>query len=187
MRVALDAGHGYKDGKPTGAQSGGLVEDDLALLIAHKLRWYLIQAGCEVVLTRPDRAFVPLGMRGSLAKARGCDLFVSVHINAAARRDAQGAEILVAEGDSRSALVAGKLLDVLVNCGLRRCGVKWDSQSAHSRLRVLRDTYKRMPAVLLEIGFLTNPGDAALLGDTRWTERVAATLCTAICPQQTSQ
>ena len=51
--------------------------------------------------------------------------------------------------------------------------MKWDSRSQHSRLRVLRDTYRHMAAVLLEIGFLTNDHDAALLNDRFFREAVA--------------
>ena len=180
MRVALDAGHGLKDGRPTGACGCGLVEDHMAFVITNKLRWYLLRAGIEVTLTRPTLSFVPLAARGALAKARGCDMFISVHINASTDPEANGAEAIVAESDTRSEPLATKLLDVLVDRGLHRRGVKWDSQSQHSRLKVLRDTYRSMPAVLLEIGFITNPGDAAKLRDQKWVEQTAAALAQSI-------
>jgi len=180
MRIALDAGHGLKDGRPTGASGCGLIEDHMAFVIANKLRWYLLRAGIEVTLTRPTLSFVPLAARGALAKSRGCDMFISVHINASADPEANGAEVIVVESDTRSAAVADKLLDVLVRCGLHRHGVKWDSQSQHSRLKVLRDTYRSMPAVLLEIGFITNPTDAAKLRDGKWVEETTAILAQSI-------
>ncbi len=58
--------------------------------------------------------------------------------------------------------------------------MKWDSQSQYSRLRVLRDTYRHMPAVLLEIGFLTNPHDARLLADKHFREAVAEEIADAL-------
>lgn len=176
MRIALDAGHGLRGGRSTGACGRGLVEDHMALTIVNKLRWYLLRAGIEVTLTRPTLAFVPLAARGSLAKAKSCGMFVSVHINASTDPEANGAEVIVVESDTRSAAVADRLLDVLVKRGLRRRGVKWDSQSRHSRLKVLRDTYRRMPAVLIEIGFITNPGDSSKLRDRKWVEETVAAL-----------
>ena len=180
MNIALDAGHGYKAKSSTGARGNNLVEDDLALKIVHKLRWYLLQAGVEVTLTRPDQAFVALPIRGILAKAKQCHAFVSIHINASTNSDASGAEVLAAENDHRSAEFAKKLLDVMVQKGLKRRGVKWDSQSQHSKLKVLRDTYKTMPAVLLEIGFITNTSDATKLRDEKWLDELAASLSNAI-------
>lgn len=180
MKIALDAGHGLKDGRPTGACGGGLVEDNMALAIVNKLRWYLLRAGIEVTLTRPTLSLVPLAARGRLAKAAKCSTFVSVHINAAGDPDANGAEVIVAESDTRSVPLAEKLLDTLVKCGLKRRGVKWDSQSRHSRLKVLRDTYRSMPAVLIEVGFVTNRTDAAKLRDQKWVEQTAAALAQTI-------
>jgi N-acetylmuramoyl-L-alanine amidase len=156
------------------------VEDNMALAITNKLRWYLLRAGVEVILTRPTLSFVPLTVRGGLAKAGRCDMFISVHINAASDPDANGAEVIVTESDARSARLAGKLLDTLVKCGLKRRGVKWDSQSRHSRLKVLRDTYRMMPAALIEVGFITNPADAAKLRDQKWVEQTAAALAQTI-------
>ncbi len=186
MRIALDAGHGYKANSPTGARGNSLIEDDLALKIVHKLRWYLLQAGIEVTLTRPDQAFVALGIRGTLAKRTQCDVFISIHINASADSDASGAEVLVAENDRRSAAFAKRLLDVIVKHGLKKRGVKWDSQSQHSKLRVLRDTYKAMPAALLEIGFITNTGDAIKLRNDKWLDKLTNDLAGVInSPQHT--
>ena len=180
MKIALDAGHGLKNGRPTGACACGLVEDNLALAITNKLRWYLLRAGIEVTLTRPTLSLVPLAARGSVAKAAKCDMFISVHINAAADPDANGAEVIVVESDTRSTPLADKLLDTLVKRGLKRRGVKWDSQGHHSRLKVLRDTYRSMPAALIEVGFITNPSDAARLRDQQWIEQTAAALAQSI-------
>jgi N-acetylmuramoyl-L-alanine amidase len=180
MRICIDPGHGRGNGSPTGARGNGLIEDDIALTLAHKLRWYLLQAGHEVVLTRPGPAFVPLGSRGTIAKNERCNAFVSIHCNASADPKAHGAESFAAQGDYRGFCFAERLLDVPTAHGLRRRGVKWDSRSQHKSLRVLRDTYRLMPAALIEVGFLTNCGDAALLRNTAWQDRVAAALAKKI-------
>jgi N-acetylmuramoyl-L-alanine amidase len=58
--------------------------------------------------------------------------------------------------------------------------VKTDSQSQHLRLAVLRGTYRYMPAVLLEVGFLTNKHDVELLRNSNWREETAIALADAI-------
>lgn len=180
MKIALDAGHGFLPGRrPTGAQANGLVEDELTLDFVRRIGHHLRAAGHETVYTRPDESLVSLASRGRTAWSGGCDLFLSIHCNAGPVR-ARGAEAYVAEGDQRSRELARKSLHVIGGCGMPLRGAKWDSQSAYSRLCVLRDTYKYMPAVLLEIGFLTNDKDARMLSNKYWRERLAELLPKAL-------
>ena len=173
MIVALDAGHGARRGHPfTGACAKGLVEDELALDFVGRIGHHLRKAGHQTLYTRADENLVPLSRRGKLAAARGCDMFLSIHCNAGPR-SASGPEAFVVKGDRRSRKIASELVEAVVEHGMRSRGVKWDSRSQHSRLRVLRDTYRHMPAVLLEIGFLTNDHDAELLKDRFFREAVA--------------
>ena len=180
MRTALDAGHGFVHGRrPTGAQANGLVEDDLALDLVRRIGHHPRAAGHETIYTRPDETFIPLSERGPTARIGGCQLFLSIHCNAGPA-NARGAQAYVTEGDLRSREVARKLLHAIGACGMPLRGVKWDSQSARSRLRVLRDTYRHMPSVLLEIGFLTNATDARALSSRYWRDRLARLLSDAI-------
>lgn len=174
VRIALDAGHGASRGHPfTGAHANGLVEDDLALDFVTRIGHHLRLAGYDTVLIRPDARLVALATRGRRAVDGHCDLFLSIHHNAGPP-EAHGVEAYVAEGDSRSHHIAERLLAGTSKHGLHNRGVKWDSQSHYSRLRVLRDTNQHMPAVLLEIGFLTNHGDTRLLADKHFRETVAS-------------
>lgn len=171
--IALDAGHGASRGLcHTGCAANGLVEDEIALDFVTRIGHHLRLIGYDTVITRPGAKLVALATRGKRAINGHCDLFLSIHVNAGPE-SAHGAEAYVAEGDLRSRAIAQRLVDAVVKQGLRNRGVKWDSQSQYSRLRVLRDTHHHMPAVLIEIGFLTNPHDAALLGDKRFREAVA--------------
>lgn len=179
-RIALDAGHGASRGRPfSGAHANGLVEDDLALEFVVRIGHLLRQAGLQTVVTRSGADLVPLASRGKKAVESHCDIFLSIHHNAGPAQ-AKGIEAFVAEGDRRSRLLAERLLDAIRKHGIANRGVKWDSQSQYSSLRVLRDTYRHMPAVLLEIGFLTNAGDARLLADKHWREAVAAEIVEGI-------
>lgn len=173
MIVALDAGHGASRGHSfTGACANGLVEDNLALDFITRIGHHLRLAGHSTVYTRADKNLVPLGSRGKIAVASNCDLFLSIHCNAGPS-SANGVEAFIALGDSRSRKIAEKLVDIITMKGMKSRGVKWDSQSQYSRLRVLRDTYRRMPAVLIEIGFLTNLNDVKMLRDKHWREETA--------------
>jgi N-acetylmuramoyl-L-alanine amidase len=181
----LDAGHGYKSINPTGARGLYNSEDDVVLDICQRLKHYLHARGVATVETRPGKAFVALGGRGRIAKREKCDMFVSIHANAVNDPSAHGCEVLVAEGDARSAVLAAEVAKVLNKHGMTLrggSGVKWDNEGAHKSLRVLRDTYRTMPAMLVELGFLTNPQDAALMKQSRWREDVACDLAKALAP-----
>lgn len=174
MKVCLDAGHGYKGTRPTGAAANGLIEDDIALDFVTRVGHFIRKGGGETVLTRPTGTFVTLGSRGALAVKNGCDMFISFHCNAAGSASARGAEIFVAYGDYNGKRKAEALLERICAGGaLTSRGVKWDNQSQHSSLRVLRDTYKHMPAMLIEMGFLTNERDAAFLKSKTWREAIS--------------
>ncbi len=176
MRVALDAGHGARRGRPsTGACANGLVEDEVALDFVTRVGHHLRRSGHETIYTRPTDRLVSLSARGRIARSRDCDLFLSIHCNAGPAA-AHGVEAFVVQGDQRSREVASALLDAVSAHGMNDRGVKWDSRSQHSRLRVLRDTYRYMPAVLIEIGFLTNSDDAILLKNRLCREAISESI-----------
>jgi N-acetylmuramoyl-L-alanine amidase len=180
MRVALDAGHGSVPGHGhTGAAANGLIEDQVALDMVKRIGHHLRAAGHETVLTRPDEKLVTLAQRTAVAKAHRCDMFLSIHCNAG-RPSASGVEAFVAEGDQRSRAIAIRLVDAVASHGLPSRGVKWDSNSQYSRLAVLRGTYKAMPAVLLEVGFLSNAHDVGLLREAGFREEAAKVVGQAV-------
>ena len=169
MKIALDAGHGCG----SGARGNGLIEDDMAYDFAERIGHILRKDGFETLMTRPSAKFVSLGARGKKAIENGCGFFLSIHLNAA-QSSARGFEAFAAEGDARSLKIASKLLGNICNAEkLKNRGAKWDSASHCRKLKVLRDTYKKMPAVLVELGFLTNKADAALTKDKYFRNRVA--------------
>lgn len=173
MKAALDAGHGARSGRPhTGACANGLVEDDVVLDLVGRIGHYLRAAGWQTVLTRPGSELVGITERARAARYSGADVFVSIHCNAGTPT-ASGVEAFVVKNDHPSRELAGRLVVAVAKCGLRNRGVKWDSESRHSRLGALRGTYLKMRAVLLEVGFLTSQGDSALLKDRKFRDMVA--------------
>lgn len=181
-KVALDAGHGASRGHAfTGASANGLVEDDLAFDFVTRIGHHLRLIGYDTVIIRPDAKLVALATRGKRAIQAHCDLFLSIHCNAGPA-SANGVEAFVAKGDTCSRAIAQRLVEAISKHGMKNRGVKWDSQSQHSSLRVLRDTYKHMPAILLEIGFLTNSHDAQLLKAKHFREAVAVEIAARLVP-----
>ena len=89
-RVVLDPGHG---GRSPGAHfATDLVEKDLTLDIALRLRDLLREAGFEVAMTRQDDREVSLEERAAFANGAGADLFLSIHVNWIENRDVRGVE-----------------------------------------------------------------------------------------------
>jgi N-acetylmuramoyl-L-alanine amidase len=89
-RIVLDPGHGGTDPGAMGRR--GLIEKDVALAIAKELRKNLTDRGFEVVMTREDDRTLSLEERTAIAEGSGADVFVSIHVNAAARSRANGIE-----------------------------------------------------------------------------------------------
>ena len=107
LRIALDAGHGGDDRGAKGPK--GLTEKEAAFAIAQDLKRSLEEAGLEVLLTRPDAAFVPLWDRARKANEGGADIFLSLHLNAARARGAKGSEVYflsLGQGDADAEAVA---------------------------------------------------------------------------------
>ncbi len=90
-RVVIDAGHGGKDTGTIGRN--GLLEKELVLDVALRLgKLIRQQLGADVVYTRSDDTFIPLGERTALANRAKADLFISIHANASADASATGVE-----------------------------------------------------------------------------------------------
>lgn len=89
-RVALDPGHGGKDLGTTSPL--GLLEKEVVLDIALRLRRLLEQAAFEVVMTRDTDEAIPLRQRTAFANAQRADVFISIHVNWVKRSQARGIE-----------------------------------------------------------------------------------------------
>ncbi|MDO5369970.1 N-acetylmuramoyl-L-alanine amidase [Paracoccus sp. (in: a-proteobacteria)] len=97
LRVVLDPGHGGID---PGAQVGAISEAAVMLGFAQELAATLRGRGIEVVLTREDDRFIPLERRTTVARAKGADLFISLHADALPAGEAAGASIYAWDGQS---------------------------------------------------------------------------------------
>ena len=103
--ICIDAGHGGHDPGAVN-HNVGVTEKSLTLKIAALLGAALASVGHDVFFTRELDVFVPLGTRCKVANEAGADLFISVHINAAADGKARGIETWHCTGSVRGAALA---------------------------------------------------------------------------------
>ena len=186
--VYLDAGHGGYD---PGASYFGISEKSLTLAIQSRVKAKLEAEGYQVVTTRTSDTYVDLTDRSRAANASESDIFVSIHINASGSSATQGIETYYyqpyAEYPSRinatyhanptrlnmSDTLANAIQSSLINAtGAQNQGVK------RQTFAVLRET--TAPAVLLELGFLSNPQEAARLNTSAYQETLANAIVAGI-------
>jgi len=161
--VVIDAGHGDHDPGTTGVT--GKKEKDFNLAMALKVGKILEQdPNFEVVLTRSDDTFLELKERAKIANDLKADVFVSIHANSAGSSAATGSETYYQREASKS--LANVMHKHLVQAtGLKDRGVRYGN------FHVIRET--KMPAVLLEVGYLSNKNDEAALFSESFQQRVA--------------
>ena len=165
-KIYIDQGHNPQNPN-AGAEGNGYREQDLVFRIGVELAEILRAEGYDVRTSRPT-ADTQLGTSNATSLAArvneandwGADYFISLHANASELQGASGSEALVFNLNSAAAELAEDILDELEDTtGLPNRGV-----TQRTNLYVLRRT--RMPAVLVELGFITNPVDAALMANS---------------------
>jgi N-acetylmuramoyl-L-alanine amidase len=181
--IVLDPGHGGADG---GAISkGGLVEKDVALQVALYLRDYLQEAGALVVMTRETdkdladegsrrRKAQDLMRRAQLIKKSGADVFVSVHLNAIPSPRWSGAQTFY-----YPTLEANQRLATFIQKELVRNLNNTKRQARYSGGVYILKT-SQIPSALVEVGFLSNPQEAAMLARPDYQKKLAAAIYTGI-------
>lgn len=162
--LALDAGHGGIDPGVVGPT--GLMEKECNFYIAKKCEEILKGRGVTVKQTRQEDSFLSLSERVQIANDAKAKYFLSIHINSADVDTAHGTEAYVLAKGGEGEMLAREVLSYLVGAtGLADRGVKF------ANLVVLRDT--DMPAVLVEVCFISNPSEESLLRDDDFKDKVA--------------
>jgi N-acetylmuramoyl-L-alanine amidase len=167
--VVIDPGHGGFD--RGGIPRQRIPEKEMTLDVAQRLKNVLAADGYRVVMTRESDVFVPLGMRVAIANSYRKAIFVCIHFNSATRVGADGIETYFYGRDSLPLastvhhFVAGGAPSP--NRGVRRRGYY-----------VLRKT--RVPAVLVECGFLTNPTEAAYIQRSSYRQKLAEEIAAGV-------
>ena len=187
--IVIDPGHGGAD---AGTAHNGLVEKKLTLDIALRLRTLLMQAGWSVRMTREsdvdpyspqtyatfaadgrpnasDRAY--LQTRCDVANAVNARMFISIHVNYAEASNVHGTTFYYTKPQDVPLAQA-------IERGLIPAAGTQDDGVVKSNLYVTKHTL--MPAVLVETGFISNPGDVQLLADPGFLQNVAAGIAAGV-------
>ncbi len=206
--IVIDPGHGGKD--PGALGPAALQEKGIVLSISQKLREILTAKGYTVLMTRETDRFIPLKKRTEFATQQKADLFLSIHANAAENSRANGIETYyldIASTDAAAEKVAARenidsgysiqeletLLEGLIqesksedskrlaqsvqqalvqSTGAVNRGVK------HARFVVLIGT--KVPAILIETGFVSNAVEGRKLATSTYQHRIATAIAQGV-------
>lgn len=111
--VVIDAGHGMKDGRYTGANAADVYEDELTLQLAQEIKALNQNEHLKIILSRNSNALVDLKERVALAQREKADLFLSLHMSAtvpAAKEVPEGLQIYVAPPPSANSILFGSAI-----------------------------------------------------------------------------
>ena len=204
--IVIDPGHGGKD---PGAVSQARQEKQIVLSLSKTLHDILVKKGYNVRLTRETDVFLPLRKRTQFATNQKADLFISIHTNASTARSAAGIETyyLALASDESARITAMrenagaeynmKELDALVGRILkeskstesRRLAELIQAQLTsgkqvknrgvkHAPFVVLIGT--KVPAVLVEVGFISNPTEGQKLTTKAYQRQLATSIAKGI-------
>ncbi len=165
--IIIDPGHGGKD---VGTLYGSFYEKNITLKVSTIVKNKLEAAGANVKMTRTGDTFPSLQGRVDFTNANYGEIFVSIHVNSASNTSAQGTETYYAKstGDMYQEdidLATFVNNQIVNNVKMKNRGVK------EQQYYVIRNTI--IPAILVELGFLTNSEDRAKLTSDQYAEMYA--------------
>lgn len=178
-KICIDPGHGGSDRANRGPT--GYIEADGVLDISLRLAAKLRAAGHEIKLTRDKDMTLTLEQRAKIANDWGADIFVSEHSNAGPSPSARGVEVIHSIHGGPGKKLAQLIYDELVALGLpgrkvySRQSEKYPGKDYYGVIRMTK-----MPAVIVENEFHTNPEAEKILKDPAWREKIAEAQTRAI-------
>lgn len=181
--VVIDAGHGAADSGKVGANN--VLEKDLNLQIAKKVKSYLEQEGIQVVMTREDdqgmyddsvsnKKLEDMKKRVAFINEVEPALALSIHQNSYSDSSVKGAQVFYYEHSKEGENAAGIMQEELRT---------FDSEN--TRQIKANDTYyllkyTKVPTIIVECGFLSNLQEAEKLGTEEYQEQVAKAICAGV-------
>ena len=169
--VVIDAGHGGKD--PGATSTSGyeekIVNLDVALQVAQMLR----DRGLKVIMTRNNDEFIELNERADIANRNRADLFVSIHSDSSEKSNKNGFTVYISRSNSsESSRLARAINHRMTQTDISSNGVN------NADYRVL--THTSCPAVLVELGYLSNYWEAKQLKNTGKQKQLAQAITDGI-------
>lgn len=187
LKVVVDAGHGLPDGGAVGV--GGTVEQEINLKIAQKLEEVLSAKSIDVIMTRNgdsgiwdeesttirEKKVTDMYNRLAIMKKSHADLFISIHMNSYPSSSASGLRIFYSKKyEDIKPLAENIQVRMSDITGAKTSVVK----AADSGLFLMKNA--PVPAILVECGFLSNPGDEKKLSSEDYQARLAWAIADAV-------
>ncbi|MDI9482328.1 MAG: N-acetylmuramoyl-L-alanine amidase [Bacillota bacterium] len=173
--VVIDPGHG---GSNPGAVYGNVNEKDLNLKVSKILKDKLTASGVTVYMTRTDDRDVGLYTRAEIANKLNADLFISIHHNASPNTSAQGIMTLYYPTANDKVFNGKKLAQIVQKHLVNSLKTRDWGIIPRPNLVVIRQT--RMPAVIAELGYMTNKSELQRLVTDDFQEKAAQALHSAV-------
>jgi N-acetylmuramoyl-L-alanine amidase len=177
--IVIDPGHGGRDGGARG--QAGTKEKDVVLDIAKRLAAELRRKGVRLTLTRRDDRYLSPEARARASNSLKPDALVSLHTNSYRQASVAGVETWVSDrkyAPSKRADRASRTLAEAVQRELVRATRSRDRGVRRGSYKVLRRS--KVPAALVEVGFISNAAEEKKLADAKWREKIAKALAKAV-------
>ena len=172
MKWYLDFGHGGKDSGAIGPTN--LKESDIALKIGMMVKENLENAFEKVITTRDNDKYYSLDYRTKKANNENSDYFISIHLNSASNPSAKGCEVWLYDENSKLQTLANSLCNNLATkMNTPNRGVKYSK-----KLAVLKNS--KMPALLIEIDFISNKEIENYLRDDKNLKNISDTISSTL-------
>lgn len=192
--VTEEAGKGYREPisplsdetKPrylSGTRGASLTEEQLNLQVALKLRDALEALGAEVVMTREvSEISLPNTERCRIANESGADVHVHIHADGSESTSANGVSVLIPDGDllGTPSIVeeSARLGQLMVDCVSEATGAK--NRGTVPRADLTGLNFSEIPSVFIEMGFMTNPEEDALLSSGEYQDKIVTGMANSL-------
>ena len=187
LEVVIDAGHGGED---SGAVANGILEKDINLDIALDLRDILTACGCRVIMTRTEDKAIYDSSASTLREKKVSDLknrvslinggdnriLVSIHQNKFEQSKYSGTQIFYSKNDPMSFKLAESLRASVT--GMLQPDNKRELKPADDGIYILKNA--KVPAVIAECGFISNPEEAKKLSDSEYRKKMAFSIACGV-------
>ena len=190
--ICIDPGHGFDDGGTSSEYLGGLNEDDITIAVSLMLEEELNKLGYQTVLTHNGQEFPVTSAydnnnkyrpqeRTAFANSVNIDYYVSIHCNSHTNPEAEGTRIYYYDGyikrEHTSDVIAEAINEGILQ-QLEPGSISSTIEMTENVFHVLRET--KVPASLVEMGFVTNESDAAKMLDENWQRSFARGIAAGI-------
>ena len=178
--IYIDPGHGGKD---SGTTYKNILEKDINLIISKKIEKELTSKGATVYLTREtdkdlstttvNRKRQDLTNRARLINESNCDMYISIHLNYISNSKWQGLQIFYNNKNKENEIIANKLTSYLK---------EYSSNIREPKKENIYYMYKqiKVPGILIELGFLSNPNDRYRLTKEEYQDKLAQNIANSI-------